>query len=50
MYEVLKERGHDLVIAEDRTVAFGGGQAVYQLGHGYVGASDQRRDGQAVGF
>ena len=50
VYEGLKERGHDLVIAEDRTVAFGGGQAVYQLGHGYVGASDQRRDGQAVGF
>ena len=50
VYEGLKERGHDLVIAEDRTVAFGGGQAVCQLGHGYVGASDQRRDGQAVGF
>jgi len=26
-----------------------GGQVVYQVNQGYVGASDQRRDGQACG-
>ncbi|MDP7008414.1 MAG: gamma-glutamyltransferase family protein [Phycisphaerales bacterium] len=49
VYEGLHARGHELELAE-RTVAFGGGQAVYRLEHGLAGASDQRRDGQAVGF
>ncbi|MBC8202726.1 MAG: gamma-glutamyltransferase family protein [Planctomycetes bacterium] len=50
IYAELRKRGHELEIAAERTVAFGGGQAVYRLRDGMVGASDQRRDGQAVGF
>ena len=50
LYAGLRERGHILEIAEERTVAFGGGQAVYRLKDGFVGASDQRRDGQVVGL
>ena len=50
MYEGLRGRGHDVTIADARTVAHGGGQAIYKLGDGYFGASDLRRDGQAVGY
>ncbi len=52
VYEVLKGRGHDLRRARRQSVSFGGGQAIYRLesGAGYLGASDLRRDGQAVGF
>ncbi len=50
IYAELRERGHELEMAAECTVAFGGGQAVYRLRDGMVGASDQRRDGQAVGF
>jgi gamma-glutamyltranspeptidase / glutathione hydrolase len=51
VYEELKRRGHDIDIAESRTVTFGGGQAIYRLESGaYCGASDLRRDGQAVGY
>jgi gamma-glutamyltranspeptidase/glutathione hydrolase len=50
VYLGLRERGHILEIAKERTVAFGGGQAVCRLDNGLMGASDQRRDGQAVGF
>jgi gamma-glutamyltranspeptidase/glutathione hydrolase len=50
LYAGLRERGHVLEIADERTVAFGGGQAVYRLKDGFVGASDQRRDGQVVGL
>jgi gamma-glutamyltranspeptidase/glutathione hydrolase len=50
VYQSLRDMGHDLAIAPMRTVEHGGGQAVYRLGNGYFAASDQRRDGQAVGF
>jgi gamma-glutamyltranspeptidase / glutathione hydrolase len=51
VYEELRKRGHTLTIAPHRTVTFGGGQAVYRMESGdYLGASDARRDGQAVGF
>jgi gamma-glutamyltranspeptidase/glutathione hydrolase len=50
IYEELTRRGHQLTIAESRSVQFGGGQAIYRLEAGYLGASDLRRDGQAVGF
>ena len=50
VYEGLRKRGHDLSIAKERSVSFGGGQAVYRLEDGFVAASDQRRDGQAVGM
>lgn len=50
VYEELKRRGHDVEIAKERSVVFGGGQAIYRLEDGYLGASDLRRDGQAAGF
>ena len=49
VYSKLLKMGHDIQLADKRSVAFGGGQVVYQLKQGYIGASDQRRDGQAVG-
>ena len=49
VYESLRAMGHDLQQATERSITFGGGQVVYQLKDGYIGASDQRRDGQAVG-
>ncbi|MHC4415465.1 MAG: gamma-glutamyltransferase family protein [Planctomycetota bacterium] len=50
VYDDLRRRGHELTIADARTVAHGGGQAVHKLADGYFGASDLRRDGQAVGY
>jgi gamma-glutamyltranspeptidase/glutathione hydrolase len=50
VYEQLERLGHDVTIADARTVAHGGGQAIYRLDDGYFGASDLRRDGQAVGY
>jgi gamma-glutamyltranspeptidase/glutathione hydrolase len=49
-YAMLTEMGHDVTKARARTVVHGGGQAIYRLEDGYFGASDLRRDGQAVGF
>ncbi len=48
LYEELRRRGHDLEIAKSRSVTFGRGQAIWRLADGYVAASDQRADGQAV--
>jgi gamma-glutamyltranspeptidase / glutathione hydrolase len=48
VYSALREMGHELEIAHSRTVAFGGGQIVQGIADGYAGASDSRRDGQAV--
>jgi gamma-glutamyltranspeptidase/glutathione hydrolase len=50
VYDGLRERGHDVSLASARTVSHGGGQAIYRLDEGYFGASDLRRDGQAVGY
>jgi len=50
VYEELRRRGHELRVADARTVRFGGGQAIHVLDEGYVAGSDLRRDGQAVGF
>ena len=50
VYTSLADRGHDLQIRDQRTVHMGGGQAIYKLDDGYLGASDLRRDGQAVGY
>ncbi|MBY4898217.1 gamma-glutamyltransferase [Cupriavidus sp. AU9028] len=52
--EGLKARGHQLKSVQDPYMDFGSGQFIWRLSedpeHGYVAASDSRRDGQAVGF
>ena len=46
----LAARGHEITVAGERTVRFGGGQAISRQEQAWLGASDSRRDGQAVGF
>ncbi|KAA9002712.1 gamma-glutamyltransferase [Affinibrenneria salicis] len=50
----LQSRGHQLKSVDDPYMDFGAGQFIWRLSddlnHGYVAASDSRRDGQAVGF
>ena len=46
----LRARGHEVVVAEPGDLEFGGAQAVTRLEHGYVAASDPRRDGIPAGF
>ena len=50
VYQDLKRRGHEITIAPHRTIAFGSGQAILRMKDCYLGASDLRHDGQAVGF
>lgn len=45
----LRTRGHDVAVVGD-TDTFGSCQAIWRLPDGYLGASDPRRDGQAVGL
>ncbi|MCG3151337.1 MAG: Glutathione hydrolase-like YwrD proenzyme [bacterium] len=48
--DALQQHGHEVVL-EPRGVGFGRGQAIVSLPTGgYLGASDSRADGQAVGF
>jgi gamma-glutamyltranspeptidase/glutathione hydrolase len=51
VYRDLKEKGHRLKEAQTKSITFGRGQAIHQLnnGEGWLGASDLRADGQAVG-
>ena len=46
--EDLKNRGHKVKSGAGQS--FGGGQLIYKLADGYCGASEPRKDGQAVGF
>lgn len=46
----LAARGHRIEAAPDTYLDFGSGQFIWKLEDGYVGASDARRDGHAVGF
>jgi gamma-glutamyltranspeptidase/glutathione hydrolase len=50
----LQSMGHQLKSIEDPYMDFGSGQFIWRLSddpdHGYVAASDSRRDGQAAGF
>ncbi|WP_309160052.1 gamma-glutamyltransferase family protein [Pelagibacterium sp. H642] len=47
----LEDRGHLLTREEpDTSFGFGGAQLIHRLGDGYVGGSDHRKDGMAVGF
>lgn len=53
--EGLSSLGHKLQSVNDPYMDFGAGQFIWRLSednneHGYVAASDARRDGQAVGF
>jgi gamma-glutamyltranspeptidase / glutathione hydrolase len=50
----LAELGHQIEPLRESYMDFGAGQFIWRLGdpsiHGYMAASDPRRDGQAVGF
>jgi gamma-glutamyltranspeptidase / glutathione hydrolase len=50
----LIDRGHRTEVINDSYQDFGAGQFIWRAGdpkvHGYIAASDSRRDGQAVGF
>lgn len=50
----LQQRGHQLKTVNDPYMDFGAGQFIWRLSdntnHGYIAASDSRRDGQALGF
>lgn len=44
----LQDLGHDITVAPQRDVSFGGGQVAFRLGDNWCGGSDGRRDGQAL--
>ena len=48
--EELQRRGHQIGIADRTATDFGRAQLIYCMGDGYLGASERRTDGQAVGF
>jgi len=53
VYEKLAALGHEVTVADGRTVSHGRGQIALSLGGdggGYVAASDARSEGHAVGF
>ena len=46
----LERRGHQLEELTQGYLDFGSAQLIYKLEHGYLAASDPRRDGHAVGY
>ena len=46
----LQALGHRVVVAPRGAMEFGAAQWIHRLAHGYLAASEPRRDGQAVGF
>ncbi|MDB5943338.1 MAG: gamma-glutamyltranspeptidase precursor (Gamma-glutamyltransferase)-like protein [Ramlibacter sp.] len=46
----LRRLGHDVQVAPRFSDEFGGSQAIMRMAEGYLGASDHRKDGQAVGY
>ena len=48
--EELARRGHRIVPSERPMFGFGGAQLIHRLDDGYIGASDHRKDGGAIGF
>jgi len=48
--EDLRRRGHRLTEADRWSTDFGRAQLIYKMDDGYLGASERRTDGQAVGF
>ena len=47
-FSKLSKLGHQ--ITDEQYNKFGGAQLIYKMDDGYLGASDPRKDGQAVGF
>ncbi|MAA52292.1 MAG: gamma-glutamyltransferase [Phycisphaerae bacterium] len=43
--QALRALGHHIEIADERSVAFGGGQVIRRTDRGWIGGSDPRRDG-----
>jgi len=50
VYAALSDMGHEVTLAQARTVSHGRGQIIYRLEGGHLAASDLRADGQAIGF
>jgi gamma-glutamyltranspeptidase / glutathione hydrolase len=50
VFDQLRQWGHVVEHIDDPYMDFGSGQFIWKLEHGYVAASDARRDGCAVGF
>lgn len=48
LFTGLAQLGHRISLKN--YTAFGGGQIIYKLNDSYLGASDWRKDGNAVGF
>lgn len=48
--DALRARGHQVSVAQRHSLDFGSAQLIHKAEHGYIAASDSRRDGQAVGF
>jgi gamma-glutamyltranspeptidase/glutathione hydrolase len=46
----LRARGHHMVQADRWSTDFGRAQLIYRMEDGYLGASERRTDGQAVGY
>jgi gamma-glutamyltranspeptidase/glutathione hydrolase len=46
----LRRRGHNMLQADRWSTDFGRAQLIYKMEDGYLGASERRTDGQAVGF
>jgi gamma-glutamyltranspeptidase/glutathione hydrolase len=46
----LMSRGHRVALADRWSTDFGRAQLIYRMEDGYLGASERRTDGQAVGF
>ncbi len=48
--DALCARGHALTQADRWSTDFGRAQLIYRMEDGYLGASERRTDGQAVGY
>jgi gamma-glutamyltranspeptidase/glutathione hydrolase len=48
--DALNARGHSLTQADRWSTDFGRAQLIYKMEDGYLGASERRTDGQAVGY
>ncbi|MCE2883818.1 MAG: gamma-glutamyltransferase family protein [Planctomycetaceae bacterium] len=44
----LRARGHEVKVADEKSITFGRAQCIQRVEHGYIAASDARGDAQAV--